>query len=346
MDIGVSNSYNMRPTNFSIRLIDNKVFFFLGIVSLVFLIIFSFRVKQFEPCFEPEISVKMGELYVGEIIQFKIQGKDFKIGLEWDFGDGTPAKNMGSSVGHLYSKPGRYQVSVKHSNKCMGFSIVNVEIPPVLKSATTQVEFSGPETIQVGAPATFVDKTQNASSWEWRFGESNKVDANTQKAVYAFKNAGSKKVILVVDGIYSESKIVLVTEKPISKPNAKVDTPVPVKPAPKIEKASMPNSVEPQSRGENIKEIAELPKVPDNETIRRFLMDLASNGQSSINLSKFFCDPNDLRFIYRGEPLSVAQLDRELNRVRRSRRIENLGIQTNRGGENNCVNVLQISLDR
>lgn len=91
------------------------LFLFYGLTIFVFVVIeasksFIMRSTNFTNC----------QIDPGEIIQFKTLGKELKIGLEWDFGDGSPIKNMGSSAGHLYTKLGRYQVIVKKIQQLYG----------------------------------------------------------------------------------------------------------------------------------------------------------------------------------------------------------------------------------
>jgi hypothetical protein len=335
----------MKSTKPFLLLIDTRVLLSLGVISMVFLVFLSFRIKHFEPCQEPTISVRADKLYVGEIIQFKTQENGKKTEYEWDFGDDSPIKRLGSSVGHEFSKPGRYQVRVKLSDNCMAFSTVNIENPPVLVDEKRKVNFSGPETIEVGKSAEFFDNTENATTWEWRFGESNKVDATSQKANYTYKKAGSKKVILTVNGNVYGEKIILVTEKPIVKTTAKPVNNGQAKPFPKIE-PQLPKIDQKPSDVEKTPEIIEVPKIEDDEAINQFLMKLTEEGQSTKSLSKFFCDPDNLKFFYKGESLRVGQLDRELSKLRRSQQIKNLRIQTHRSGENNCVIILQITLNK
>ncbi|MCH6234187.1 PKD domain-containing protein [Cognataquiflexum rubidum] len=324
---------------------DTRVFLFMGIISMFFIIVLSLRFKQYQPCIGPTISTKKDKLYAGDIIQFKTQENEKGTNLEWDFGDNSPITKLGSAVSHVYQNPGRYQISVKISDNCMAFSTVIIENHPPVVNEKLQANFSGPETIEVGKPANFIDHTENATTWEWRFGESNKVDATSQKPKYTFKKAGTKKIILTVNGNITGEKIILVTEKAIVKPKPKNEPVAREKPSLKIEHPSVAK-IEKPSDVEKTPETISVTKTADDEEINEFLKQLATQGQSVISLSKYFCDPKKLKFFFKNESIKEAQLDKELKKVMKSGKIQNLKIQTNRSGENNCVNVLQITLDK
>ena len=60
--------------------------------------------------------------------------------------------------------------------------------------------FDIPESIRVGESLILKDETDNASTWEWRFGETPRVDAESRTASYVYKESGLYTVKLIVNG--------------------------------------------------------------------------------------------------------------------------------------------------
>ena len=72
-----------------------------------------------------------------------------------------------------------------------------------------------PSTIKVGELLSAKDLTKNATSWEWRFGETAAVNSTYQNPTYAYKTPGLKTITLIVNGDprYSTQKKINVLRK-------------------------------------------------------------------------------------------------------------------------------------
>ncbi len=82
------------------------------------------------------------------------------------------------------------------------------------KSVAPVVEFAvSTEEIYVGEEVTFTDKTKDATSWDWNFGDNSTEEAVDALVKHIFLSAGPFDVKLVVNGKYTGTKKIYVSEK-------------------------------------------------------------------------------------------------------------------------------------
>jgi hypothetical protein len=188
--------------------LDERVFFTLiitGFISLG-LTFLSFRYNNDEPCYPVRIISKYGLHYTGEIVEFSAEAKDIKTKTaEWDFGDKPELIKSGTKLNYTYSKPGWKKIKLTIDHKCTADTAIYISAlqptdaipsPPLI----SHPQFSGPRIAIVGQPVLFKDSTAGAIKWEWRFGETDSLDASIQSPKYTFKGAGIKIVTLVING--------------------------------------------------------------------------------------------------------------------------------------------------
>lgn len=137
------------------------------------------------------------KLLVGDSLKFsdKTSFGKFK---KWDFGDGTTSeKNDGV---HFYTKSGYYVVSLVIDNKYTKSFNILVNDKAVARpkdSATTtkidaQTQAMQYENVQFRA-------ISDATQFTWRFGETGKIDAKEQMAIYSFQKPGTYTVTLYTE---------------------------------------------------------------------------------------------------------------------------------------------------
>lgn len=120
--------------------------------------------------------------------------------FNWDFGDGnvlTTTKNI-DTVTHIYVTAGTYFAKVTATNGCSDtttFEQIKVFGKPITKFTAS------PLTACLGDSIRFINQTDTATSYSWRFGDGN--FSSLTNVVYAYKNTGSFKATLVATRQYS-----------------------------------------------------------------------------------------------------------------------------------------------
>ncbi len=173
------------------------IYLFLG-VFLISSGAFAFRYSKESSCDEVLFSIEAKEYRVGELIKFK----DESVGAEnwkWEFGDSTTGSTQNEPL-HIFEKEGEYVVRLLVNGFCEKTETVMIKEKLIVIDSTKIPVFKLPESIRVGQTLRVKDETENADSWEWRFGENASVDADTKRAEYVYETDGLKTVRLIVNG--------------------------------------------------------------------------------------------------------------------------------------------------
>lgn len=164
---------------------------------LVFGFVFLIKVIKSSPCDEITFDIKAQRFVVGELIQFNDKTKSAD-SWYWEFGDQTSASSKEAL--HIYKKPGEYKINLTVNNNCVTSKNIFIKEQSAIIDSTKFPVFKLPLNIRMGRTLYVEDQTKNASSWEWRFGETASANATTKKAQYNFKSPGLKTVSLIVNG--------------------------------------------------------------------------------------------------------------------------------------------------
>lgn len=335
----------MKRNTSSFHMIDKKVLWTMAACAAISLTVLAFRVKHADPCTTAEISVKPGPLYAGEVIQFRAVGEKVENSIQWEFGD---TRKSGAVVSHAFDLPGRYEVLLNSGTKCMGYMTLYVKEAPISVDETLQAVFSGPLTVEVGSPAVFNDETPNASKWEWRFGETNKVDATGHSPTYTFKTEGQKSVILIVNDKLRAELPVLVTPRKIIATDTR-ENPLPAKKANETLEVQAGQREQPESMEDPTVGIEKVEiRFPD-VSLRRLevILEGIVEGKSEIaDLYAYACKGKDMQVTYNGDLISLTQLQRELWEIKSKRKIRSIQITTEKDPLRNCINTMNITLKK
>jgi PKD repeat protein len=131
---------------------------------------------------------------------------------DWDFGDGTNSTDF--SPVHTYSTAGTYTVNLTVSNANGTDSktaTINVSELPVSISPVANFSINVPLTVR------FTDSSENATSWNWDFGDG--MNSTDQNPTHTYSTAGMYTVNLTVsDANETDSKTatINVSEEPVS----------------------------------------------------------------------------------------------------------------------------------
>jgi len=150
-------------------------------------------------------------------VTFKNMSADADL-WEWDFGDPESAVNTSNEANptHQYTKAGTYKVVLKVTNKSSGIADSFSEVITISAPAPGPVADFDIENNNTIAPARIVfrNKSQNANSYSWNFGDPSSGNLNSSTAKdteHIFENPGEYKVVL--DAISKESGGRSTTEK-------------------------------------------------------------------------------------------------------------------------------------
>lgn len=113
----------------------------------------------------------------------------------WDFGDGTET-SMSQNPSHSYSKAGKYIVKLIINGKCDDYRDITIEPKPISDIELAHIQ--GPSEANIGQTVKFIELTAEATTYEWLFSESGKVDSREKSPSYAFTSKGYKTVTVYV----------------------------------------------------------------------------------------------------------------------------------------------------
>ena len=158
----------------------------------------AFQKANEETCEVVDFKVEASEFTVGELITFS-ENSSSSFSWRWYFGDGTDISYK-SKIGHVFAKPGNYKVKLLVNESCEIEKSIKIAPKQVIVVEKLAVDFNAPDRVTQGESVQFQDKTNNAETWEWRFGESGKIDSKSKNPKYTYRTIGVKTVSLVVNG--------------------------------------------------------------------------------------------------------------------------------------------------
>lgn len=202
--------------------LDFKVMWFLLIVILVATSSFMYKFYTVEECVDIVYEISHESIGVGEMVMFTNKTAGYRT-IEWDFGDNSSIEK-GANIGHAYTEPGEYTLKVTVNGACSEFRKIKVLPEKKIVDNNLIPKFAYPNVIEINKKLKFVALTENASSYEWRFGETGKVDSREKNPVYTYSTPGLKTVSLILNG----------NDKYIAKRMIHVMTPIAEKPRRRI----------------------------------------------------------------------------------------------------------------
>ncbi len=177
--------------------LDKSVIQMFIVVFLIANVTLAFKYINDTPCDEVLFRHSANAYRVGEMIKFN----DVSYGAEswnWNFGDGSEMSSQKNPL-YIYSEPGDYEIRLMVNGKCEKTETISIAEKLVLLDTTKLPKFELPKSITYGEVLEVEDQTANATSWEWRFGETAGANATTKKASYLYETPGLKTVSLIVN---------------------------------------------------------------------------------------------------------------------------------------------------
>ncbi|OWY19539.1 hypothetical protein B6N25_13980 [Sphingobacteriales bacterium TSM_CSS] len=128
------------------------------------------------------------------IVEFTDLSNNYPNQWTWDFGDGLGNLSTEQNPQYSFQQSGTYQVSLAACN-IVG---CNAVILPVTVDGVLFVDFNVPNFVQINTPVMFNDNTDNATYWQWNFGNGQTAVGNIQNPVTFYNALGIYTVTLTV----------------------------------------------------------------------------------------------------------------------------------------------------
>lgn len=199
-----------------------------GMVIRLFLVAFlasasvlAYRATKYTPCKEVKFKIKSKDLTQGKLITF-VDNTDNATSWEWNFGDSSKVVTNREAL-HVFDKPGEYNVSLRINGICEEVKKITIKEKPFVIDSTKLAVFNLPATIKVGKKLVVVDKTPNATTWEWRFGETAGANSTKKTAQYVYETDGLKTVTLVVNGDIKHATSKKIEVLPLKKKKTRIN---------------------------------------------------------------------------------------------------------------------------
>jgi hypothetical protein len=325
--------------------LDENVIITMLAVSVLAVIIFAFRYKNYEPCRPFSIRTNAAHYHTGEVIRFETDARSFGK-LQWNFGDNQNNETRIASAVHAYDQAGEYTVALSSDGKCTQYKTLLITPAPKVVNPLLIPTFAYPQSAEVGKPVSFLDTTTGARSWEWRFGETATVDATTSNPTYTYTSPGLKTVSLVVNGDPQQMAVAKVFVNP-----------APPKPLPNNNKGGggggRPIIViadRPQNNPldqQNNPKVEPLPEVPDitKEQIEKELRLVADKQRTVQSFLPYLCGNTNIQVSLNGSETTFADLCNKLAELKNSKKIKELNVQMVKN-ERHCIVALVVYLKK
>lgn len=329
--------------------IDEQVFFTMILVGILALIVLAFRLKTDEPCKPIQIKfTNNGSVFFQDApVSFNATTKGGKT-FEWDFGDGSQLETRATSnIIHTYKTARTYTVTVTVNGQCDEEEKIVIKRAPVFVDKRMLPQFSVPDSAIVGKPVTFTDSTEDATSWEWSFGETGNVDNKKRVASYMFTSHGPKTIYLKINGRpdRASTKMIYVKENPRQRPE---------------EDTRQRNDNGGRSNRRIIVVSADSPTTPhinvdvpivrapevSNEQLRVLLMQVVSGEKKAGDFSEYLCGKLNIMVVYNNKTMTFSEMCNKIRGVKKQGKVRSLVPSQFRNGTDGCIESMNVVLEK
>ncbi|WP_169627289.1 PKD domain-containing protein [Flavobacterium gelidilacus] len=194
----------------------------------------AFKNSEKEECNIEDFNIEGIALEEGELLTFS-DNSDNSYSWRWYFGDGSDISYK-SKVVHVFKKHGIYKVKLLINNSCVIEKNIKILPKNIVVEKKLDIDFFVPSKVYLGQKIKFSDKTENGTTWEWRFGETDVIDSKVKNPSYVYKTTGVKTVSIVVNGNKKNVKFkdVVVVMPEVKKTVRKVKTNTKVENVPEV----------------------------------------------------------------------------------------------------------------
>ncbi|CAM3596724.1 PKD domain-containing protein [Flavobacterium gelidilacus] len=223
------NNQNQIKTHF-----DSNVIIFFALLFVFSCGLLAFKNSEKEECNIEDFNIEGIALEEGELLTFS-DNSDNSYSWRWYFGDGSDISYK-SKVVHVFKKHGIYKVKLLINNSCVIEKNIKILPKNIVVEKKLDIDFFVPSKVYLGQKIKFSDKTENGTTWEWRFGETDVIDSKVKNPSYVYKTTGVKTVSIVVNGNKKNVKFkdVVVVMPEVKKTVRKVKTNTKVENVPEV----------------------------------------------------------------------------------------------------------------
>lgn len=317
------------------KYLDKNVVYLLVSVFLISTAILAYRFYSHFPCDSVNIDIKGKTYRVGELIKFTDLTEHAE-NWQWDFGDSTSVSTSREAL-HIYKKPGEYLVALKVNNNCETTETLIIKEKKFVLDPNKIPKINVQDSITVGETLIITDNTKGAYSWEWRFGETAKVNATTQKATYVYEESGLKTITLVVNGdikhiakkkirVYSKEEEVSPIDQ-IKTPKKSLDWDIPYEPTTTKDKTK--------------DKVVEVPYISE-PAFEKKLMNVSQKKTTEKQFIDYFCGDVNKSIVVNGKNTTFLVFCQKIRG--KNINIKRLTIFRNEGS--NCIDNMNIEYKR
>ncbi len=134
------------------------------------------------------------EIFVGDSITFQNLSEN-ATSFFWTFEGGTPENSTDENPVVTYTEPGYYNVTLFATNG-HGYDVETKEAYIYVRAMTSADFTAEITTVQIGEPVTFVNLSENATSYYWSFQGGEPSASQEENPIVVYENAGVYNVIL------------------------------------------------------------------------------------------------------------------------------------------------------
>ncbi|MFT4670036.1 MAG: hypothetical protein ACI9M9_002602 [Flavobacteriaceae bacterium] len=189
----------MSKNNTESKHIDKLVIYLFIGAFLLSAGVMAFRITKDASCAEVFFTYDSSNFRAGDAVSFNDKTEGAKE-WSWEFGDSTEVDYIKDPT-HFYKKAGVYEIKLMVNGFCEKSKEITITERVITRDSTKYPVFVLQKTIKVGETLTVKDETENADTWEWRFGDNSSVDSKEISAQYVYAEPGLKTVSLIVNGL-------------------------------------------------------------------------------------------------------------------------------------------------
>ena len=310
---------------------DKTIKYLFLVVFLAAATILGYSFKNKASCNDVVFNTEAKNYRVGEAVVFNDVTPESEK-WQWAFGDNT--SSFQKAPIHFYEKPGSYDVELIVNGNCVGSKTLEIKEAIKIVDSSKFPVFEIPKTIRVGERLIIDDKSNNASVWEWRFGESSGVDSKRRTAAYTYKEPGLYTVRLIVNNeidYITKKKITVLEKKEVSI----------------IDKRSRRRNiikkwnVKDHPKGYKEDKGKDKPKSAPNITensFRRMLLQVADGTKKASDFKPYFCNDLNKSVVVNKKTMPFILLCQKI--ANKKIKIKSLELDKEKG--TNCINTISI----
>ncbi len=317
--------------------IDKSVIQLFALVFLISTTTLAFRYVNNAPCDEVFMVHSANAYRVGEIIKFTDRTEG-ALEWNWDFGDGSETVSQKNPL-HIFYDKGDFEVRLVVNNQCEKVETISIKEKLVALDSTKFPQFELPKMIKVGQVLRVRDQTENANSWEWRFGETASANATTKTAEYSYEEPGLKTVSLIVNGDLTYIRKKKINVVPLPESSDKIEKSKRQRRDKRLELDQAPEGTEMEEIEE---EKEEEPNIVPFITTGNFENKIKMVAGGKINpqvFSEFFCGDDNPLIEVNGRNTTFLDFCEKIS----GKKIKIRSLNLIRKADSNCISSFQIA---